>query len=248
MSLRLKCPGCGQTLEAPLGLAGKKAKCQNCGAVVEIPPSSASVPPQQIADPPKQPASSSPPQASPAVFGSPPQGASPLVRITLDRGVFPITVDHRHKAKRAFGTGFRVALACLAAGAVFFVGGCIFIAILAASASKKTDTAIEDSTTSLGELDFGMQSDQGFEFKNAKTRKDFGILKVLVEVTNNSGRSYPIANFVITLYDKDGKLLDSGHATVSNLTDGATKSFEAPVIGVWGDEIGRCKIQFENGM
>ena len=124
------------------------------------------------------------------------------------------------------------------------------IAILAAGAKKNMDEVLEENTPSFGGMTAGTQSqsDQGFEFNNITTRKDFGIFKVLAEVTNNSGRSYSVANFVITLYDKDGKLLDSAHTKVSNLADGATKTFEIPVVGVWGDEIGRYKLEFRNGL
>ena len=73
-------------------------------------------------------------------------------------------------------------------------------------------------------------------------------MKFLGEVTNNSGRSYSTATFVITVYDKGGKVVDSACFSVSNLADGATRTFEVPIVGVWGDEIGRCKIEFKRGM
>src|SRR5215210_2266042 len=102
MSLRLKCPGCGETLEASPGLAGKKAKCQNCGAVIEIPLSSAFVPSQQLAGSPKPAASSPPPKASPAVFSSPPPGSSPRAHVTLDHSAPHSTVDPSHKGESVF--------------------------------------------------------------------------------------------------------------------------------------------------
>jgi hypothetical protein len=146
-------------------------------------------------------------------------------------------------------TGFGMTLGCTVASAVFFVGGCLLIAILDARATKDVDSTVEESAPSPGEMSVGTQIpvDQRFEFKNITTRRDFSIFKVLGEVTNHSGRSYSSANFVITVYDKGGKLLDSAHFNVSNLADGGTKSFEVPIVGVWGDEIGRYKIEFKNG-
>lgn len=37
MSISVKCFDCGKVLKAPDGLAGKKAKCPGCGAIVPIP-------------------------------------------------------------------------------------------------------------------------------------------------------------------------------------------------------------------
>lgn len=88
----------------------------------------------------------------------------------------------------------------------------------------------------------------GFEFKNATLRSDSGMIRVIGEVTNRSGKSYSVANFTVTLYDKKGKLLDTGHAIVSNLENGQTKSFEAPFTNVTTSEIDKYRIQFENGL
>jgi len=88
---------------------------------------------------------------------------------------------------------------------------------------------------------------QNFDFKNVTVKSDFGLTRVIGEVTNNSGRSYSIASFVVTLYDKQGKLLDTGYANVSNLTDGQSKIFGAPFTSNSYNEIDKYKIQFENG-
>ena len=73
------------------------------------------------------------------------------------------------------------------------------------------------------------------------------MLKVMGEVTNNSGKNYTLANFVVTLYDENGGLIDTGYANVSNLADGETKSFMAPILGLSDDQVDKYKMQFENG-
>lgn len=88
---------------------------------------------------------------------------------------------------------------------------------------------------------------QSFDYKNVTVKSDYGLTRVIGEVTNKSGRSYAAAIFVVTLYSTDGKLLDTGNAAVSNLGNGDTKSFEAPFVGVPHDKIDKYKIQFESG-
>jgi hypothetical protein len=254
MPLRVKCVGCGQVLEAPDSLAGKKAKCQNCGAVVELPSGDPFVPPQELASPARQPASPAPPQAPASVVGSAPQRPPSQARVTVDRRAASIKVDHGHKTKSWFRTGVGITLICTAASAIVLVGGCIIAAIVAGGGAAEMEPMVEESapdesTPSPGEMGVGTQIpvNQGFEFKNITTRRDFSIFKVLGEVINHSGRSYSNGTFVITVYDKDGHSLDSVPFNVSKLADGATRTFEIPFVGVWGDEIGRYKIEFKNG-
>jgi hypothetical protein len=179
----------------------------------------------------------------------------PQTRVTIDHRAAPVAVGRGDKVKSAFRSGVGMTLGCTAAGALFLVGGCIIAAIVAGGRVKKVEPivvepTVEERSPSPGEMSVGTQipAGQGFEFTNVTTRRDFSIFKVLGEVTNNSGRSYSTAHFVITLYDKGGKLLDSARTDVSNLADGATRKFEIPVVGVWGDEIGRYKIEFKGGM
>jgi hypothetical protein len=245
MPLRVKCTGCGQVLEAPDHLAGERAKCQSCGTVIELPLQSSFVQPKEVAGESRQ--AVSPPSSQTAA----PQTSLPQERVTIAPSAAPTPVDHAYKTASASRTGLKVALGCLAAGALFFLGGGILIAMLAAGrAMNNADSMAEESGPSAAELVLGTQipSDQGFEFKNVTTRRDFSILKVLGKVTNKSGRSYSVANFTLTLYDRSGKVLDTEYSSVSHLPNGATKSFEIPVVGAWGDEIGRYKIEFRNGM
>jgi ribosomal protein L37AE/L43A len=72
MPIRVRCPGCGQSLNAPDRLAGKTAKCPACGNPVTIPAAAAAV-----ATPPDV-GTSGPPAASPPPLpASPPPPARP---------------------------------------------------------------------------------------------------------------------------------------------------------------------------
>ena len=63
-------------------------------------------------------------------------------------------------------------------------------------------------------------------------RDDLGLVRVTGEVANGSGQSYSTANFTITLYGKNGNVITSGIANVSNLAKGNTKTFDVPIAGV----------------
>ena len=91
-------------------------------------------------------------------------------------------------------------------------------------------------------------TNQNFDFKNVVLRSEFGALRVIGEVTNKSGKDYTLANFGVSLYDEDGRLLDTGAAIVSNLANGQTKSFEAMFLGIQSSEVDKYKIDFENGL
>jgi hypothetical protein len=276
MSIRVKCPGCGKTIQTGDDWAGKKGKCGNCGTVVEIPSQFTVIPPKQIAAPKRQ--AAAPRQiAPPVVFDAP--GPEP------PRSSPQVTVDHHHKATGgAFRTGFGIALGCLTAGAIFFIGGCIIFAIVAAGVSRDMEKAMNESKTSfekdmakaqedveremakaqqqvqqqmggidrqLGGISGGPAAPaipgQGFDSKNVIMRSEFGVLRVVGEVTNKSGRGYSMANLRVTLYDNNGKLIDTGNAIVSNIANGQTKSFEAPFVGVTTSQVDKYKIEFENG-
>jgi hypothetical protein len=92
------------------------------------------------------------------------------------------------------------------------------------------------------------RSSSEFQFTNVKLRYEFGMLRVVGEGTNRSGEDYSVANFVVTLYDKNGELIDSGHAIISNFKNGQTKTFEAPFINVTSSQVNTYKIEFENGL
>jgi len=67
------------------------------------------------------------------------------------------------------------------------------------------------------------------------------------EVLNNSGRSYSLAIFIISVYDENEQLIDTGHINISNFGNGSTKSYTAILIKASAAEIKKYKVQYENG-
>ncbi len=87
-----------------------------------------------------------------------------------------------------------------------------------------------------------------FVYKNVRFKSFYaGYIEVIGEMTNNSGRSYTLANFIISVYDKNDNLLAIGYITISNFRNGQTKSFET-IIEANYNSISKYKIDFENGL
>lgn len=86
----------------------------------------------------------------------------------------------------------------------------------------------------------------GFEYKNVS----YGIsplgVEFIGEVTNRSGQDFSLANFALSVYSTDGKLLDVIYFNLSNFKHGMTKSFSAFSLKDLPSNI-KYKIQFENG-
>ena len=98
------------------------------------------------------------------------------------------------------------------------------------------------SSESSEELDAG----EGFFASNVSfSNGDFGC-EWIGEIRNDSGRDYSLANFVLSIYDPSGRLLDTAYINVSSFRAGQTKSFRA-MAGRVPDQV-RYKIQFENGL
>ena len=70
----------------------------------------------------------------------------------------------------------------------------------------------------------------------------------LGEMTNNSGRDYTLANFIVSVYDENEKLIETAYINISNFAKDDKKSFEALLIDSQASQIASYKIQFENGM
>jgi len=88
----------------------------------------------------------------------------------------------------------------------------------------------------------------GFVYKNVRFKSSYaGYVDVIGEMTNNSGRSYTLANFMISVYDKNDNLLATGYITISNFRNGQTKSFETSIEANYSS-ISKYKIDFENGL
>ena len=67
------------------------------------------------------------------------------------------------------------------------------------------------------------------------------------EVLNNSGKSYSLAIFIISVYDENERLIDTGHINISNFGNGSTKSYTAILIKASAADIKKYKVQYENG-
>lgn len=159
MSLRVKCPKCGKSVKGGDDWAGKRARCPNCGNDIQFPSQTTIIPPKRL-EPPKRQAAAPPPKPEPIVLEPLPEPPRTVAHVTVDHRNPHVTIDHRHKAVGGgFRTGFGVMLGCLTAGALFFVGGCVFLAIIGASVSDDMNKAIEESNKS-------------FEREMAKAEKD----------------------------------------------------------------------------
>ena len=87
----------------------------------------------------------------------------------------------------------------------------------------------------------------GFYYKNVSLKQGSTEAEVIGEVTNKSGRSYRVATFKISVYDKQGKLLATSPLIMSNIGNQVTKSFFV-YLDTNVDRIAKYKIQFENGL
>ncbi len=86
-----------------------------------------------------------------------------------------------------------------------------------------------------------------FPLKNVSyTVNDLGT-EFIGEVTNNSGTSYTMASFKLSVYDADEKLLDVVDIVINNFEDGQTRSFNG-ISMKQISEISRFKLQFEVGI
>lgn len=88
----------------------------------------------------------------------------------------------------------------------------------------------------------------GFFCKNVKLKKSTGMVKVMGEMTNHSGRDFKAASFIISLYDRKGRLLETGDILINHFLRGKTKSFTTYIENVKYDNISTFKIQFDFGI
>ena len=72
--------------------------------------------------------------------------------------------------------------------------------------------------------------------------------QALGEITNGSGRDYQLANFMLSVYDSNDRLLQGVYINISNIPNGVTKSFTTFLLDTSISEIVSYKIQFENGL
>lgn len=85
-----------------------------------------------------------------------------------------------------------------------------------------------------------------FEYKNVSYGDSPLGIEFIGEVTNSSGQDFSLANFALSVYSTDGKLLDVIYFNLSNFKHGMTKSFKALSQKDLPSNL-KYKIQFENG-
>ncbi|MFH1734355.1 MAG: hypothetical protein ABIE92_06565, partial [bacterium] len=57
----------------------------------------------------------------------------------------------------------------------------------------------------------------GFLYRNVSFKSTFGgYTNIMGEMINNSGRDYTLANFVVSVYDKNKRLIGTGYINISN--------------------------------
>ena len=88
----------------------------------------------------------------------------------------------------------------------------------------------------------------GFSYKNMKLTKSMGMVKVIGEMTNDSGKNFKAASFIITFYDQKGQLLETGDFLINNFSKGQMKPFTAYMENLIYESIHRYKIQFDFGI
>jgi len=88
----------------------------------------------------------------------------------------------------------------------------------------------------------------GFSYKNVKLTKSMGMLKVMGEMTNDSGKNFKAASFIITFYDQKGQLLETGDFLINNFSKGLTKPFTAYIENLIYKSIHRYKIDSDFGI
>ena len=89
---------------------------------------------------------------------------------------------------------------------------------------------------------------EGFFFSNTSIKKGPMGTRCIGEMANESSKDWTLVNFVVSVYDNDGALLETAYINMSNFKKGAKKSFQAFLINSTVDQIASYKIQFENGM
>lgn len=86
-----------------------------------------------------------------------------------------------------------------------------------------------------------------FPIKNFSYRSSMTGTRFIGEIINDSKNDYSTAVFKLSLYDKDGKLLDVADILISNFPAGSTKSWDADCLETVNG-IASYKVQFETGM
>jgi len=116
--------------------------------------------------------------------------------------------------------------------------GWIYKSSLTENISSIKEKSIEDLTP----------AGSGFYFKNVSVKSGTLGVELLGEMVNKSRNNYKIANFVVSIYDSAGRLIETSYIIISNIPTGTTKSFKTFLTASKIDNISKYKIQFENGI
>ena len=111
----------------------------------------------------------------------------------------------------------------------------------------KASLTIDPSTIQAAHRD-AKPAGSGFFYSNVSISTGLLGTQCLGEMTNNSGRDYTLANFIVSAYDENEKLIETAYINISNFSKGDKKSFETLLIDSQANQIASYKIQFENGM
>ena len=87
----------------------------------------------------------------------------------------------------------------------------------------------------------------GFSYKSVSFKSGMIGNQALGEITNESGKDYQLANFILSVYDSNEQLLEAVYINISNIPNGVTKSFATFLLNTSTSEIASYKVQFENG-
>jgi len=68
---------------------------------------------------------------------------------------------------------------------------------------------------------------RNFSYRNVHLRNNCGLTELVGEVRNGSGKSYDLAIFMVSVYDKEKQLLGTGGFAVNSFLAGQRRSFNA---------------------
>ena len=88
----------------------------------------------------------------------------------------------------------------------------------------------------------------GFSYKNVKLTKTLSLVNVTGEMTNDSGKHFTAASFIIIFYDRKDRLLETGDIPINNFSKGQTKPFTAYIETLDHESVHRYKIEFDFGV
>ncbi len=126
----------------------------------------------------------------------------------------------------------------------------LIISIIAITFFASFHDTVKANSSNLPILSPAQYTSDNFPYKNV-VLNDAGYgsngIDAIGELTNNSGKNFNAASFVMSLYDKDDRLLGSNYIILNNFTNGQTKTFNTIILDTDYKSVAKYKIQFENG-